>query len=339
MTPTTVARHRFVSEVNVLDQVATKGVTRVDVEVLIVGAGPAGSALALELARGGVGSTVIERTFEPPRHPKMDFLNARSMEHYARLGLEPDIRKHGVPEDREFRFLWRRNLDGPSLSDWRASSVADQRADLARATDGTMPSRAYQRMLGSTLEGLSRDHCRASELIDLREGVAVAGVEVGTDHTRATLADGSEITARWLIACDGARSLVREAAGIGLDEQGPAVTHTDVYLRSSDSRLTRDGMPFLIICANGMTLVSRDGDSAWTATYPHLSPADTAAEPLDVVRARAGGQFVIDEVLHRAVGGPPGGGRALPPGSGPPGRRRCPHVLPDRRSRCQHRHR
>jgi 2-polyprenyl-6-methoxyphenol hydroxylase-like FAD-dependent oxidoreductase len=272
----------------------------VDVDVLIVGAGPAGTALALELARGGVASTVLERSSAPPLHPKMDFLNARTMEHYARLGMESDIREHGVPEDRDFRFLWRRDLDGPILSDWRASSVAGQRADIAQATDGTMPSRAYQRVLGSTLEGLSRDHCRASELIDLREGVAVTGVEIGTDHARATLADGTELTARWLIGCDGARSMVRRAAGIGLDEQGPTVTHTDVYLRSSDPRLTRDGIPFLIICGNGMTMVSRDGDRTWTVTYPHLSAEIAAADPMDVVRAKAGEDFVIDEVLLTA---------------------------------------
>ncbi len=274
--------------------------TSVDVDVLIVGAGPAGTALALELARGGVASTLVERSSAPPLHPKMDFLNARTMEHYARLGLESDIRQHGVPEDREFRFVWRRHLDGPSLSDWRASSVADQRVDIARASDGTMPSRAYQRVLGSTLERLSRDRCRSADLIDLREGIAASDVEIGTDHARVTMTDGTELTSRWLIACDGARSLVREAAGIGLDEQGPAVTHTDVYLRSTDPRLTRDGMPFLIICGNGMTLVSRDGDSAWTATYPHLSPADAAADPLAVVRTKAGGDLVIDEVMHIA---------------------------------------
>lgn len=274
--------------------------TSVDVQVLIVGAGPAGTALALELARGGIASTVVERSSAPPLHPKMDFLNARTMEHYARLGLESDIRQYGVPEDRDFRFLWRRDLDGPSLSDWRASSVADQRADIQRATDGTMPARPYQRVLGSTLEGLSRDHCRASQLIDLREGVAVTGVEIGTDRVRATLGDGTEITASWLIGCDGARSMVRKAAGIGMDEQGPAVTHTDVYLHSSDPRLTRDGMPFLIICGTGMTMVSRDGDRAWTATYPHLNAELAAADPLEVVRAKAGGDLVIDEVLLTA---------------------------------------
>lgn len=46
--------------------------------VLIVGAGPVGATLALELAGHGVRSLVAERSMAPSTHPKMDFLNARS---------------------------------------------------------------------------------------------------------------------------------------------------------------------------------------------------------------------------------------------------------------------
>src|SRR5262244_811315 len=74
--------------------------------VLVAGAGPVGSVLALELAQHGVRSVVVDRSPTASRHPKMDFLNSRSMELLHRLGLTDDIRGLGVQADHDFTFLW-----------------------------------------------------------------------------------------------------------------------------------------------------------------------------------------------------------------------------------------
>lgn len=79
--------------------------TSVDTGVLIGGAGPVGAVLALQLARHDIPCIVLERSSGVPRHPKMDFVNGRSMELLRRLGLTEEIREVGVPADHRFTFL------------------------------------------------------------------------------------------------------------------------------------------------------------------------------------------------------------------------------------------
>ncbi len=64
----------------------------IDFDVCIVGAGPVGLTLALDLSRRGVCSVIIEREAKPGPWPKMERCNARSMEIYRRLGGSDTIR-------------------------------------------------------------------------------------------------------------------------------------------------------------------------------------------------------------------------------------------------------
>ena len=68
-----------------------------DTDVLIVGAGPVGLTLAVDLGRRGVRCTLIEQKNAPHMWPKMERCNARSMEIYRRLGLAEKIRAAGLP--------------------------------------------------------------------------------------------------------------------------------------------------------------------------------------------------------------------------------------------------
>ena len=83
-----------------------------DSDVLIVGAGPTGLTLAIDLGRRGVRCTLIEQKQRPAFLPKMERINARSMEIYRRMGLArqnsrrrlavrlPDGRLHHPQTDR-----------------------------------------------------------------------------------------------------------------------------------------------------------------------------------------------------------------------------------------------
>ena len=67
--------------------------------VLVAGGGPVGLTLAIALGRRGVRCTVVESKASHAFLPKMELLNARSMEIYGRLGMEPAIRRAGYPVD------------------------------------------------------------------------------------------------------------------------------------------------------------------------------------------------------------------------------------------------
>jgi len=65
-------------------------------EVLVVGAGPVGLTLAIDLGRRGVQCTLVEKKAAPEFLPKMERCNARTMEIFRRMGLAERIRGAGL---------------------------------------------------------------------------------------------------------------------------------------------------------------------------------------------------------------------------------------------------
>src|SRR4249920_1226324 len=99
-----------------------------DTEVLIVGAGPTGLTLAIDLGRRGVRCTLLEQQEQPAFLPKMERVNARSMEIYRRMGLAEKIRAAGLRADCPMDVYIVLSLRDPPLLNLPYSSVAQARA-------------------------------------------------------------------------------------------------------------------------------------------------------------------------------------------------------------------
>src|SRR6266702_7424356 len=85
----------------------------IESDVLIVGAGPVGLTLAIDLAWRGVDVTVVEtRTRAAPPDPKCNHVAARSMEIFRRLGVAAKLRNAGLPEDYPHSVAYRTSFTG-----------------------------------------------------------------------------------------------------------------------------------------------------------------------------------------------------------------------------------
>ena len=125
-----------------------------DAQVLIVGAGPTGLTLAIDLGRRGVRTTIIEQKDAPQFLPKMERCNARTMEIYRRMGIAEEVRAAGLPAQCPMDIFIVLSLIDPPLVHHPHPSVAAAKAQIAKSEDGSLPLEPYQLISQYTLEPL-----------------------------------------------------------------------------------------------------------------------------------------------------------------------------------------
>ncbi len=195
--------------------------------VLIVGAGPIGLVLAMDLASRGIESTVLELRHrgEPPS-VKSNHVSARSMEIFRRLGVASAVRARGLPDDYPHDVAYRTSTTGIELTRILIPSrLGRVRGDPGPDTDWPTAEPPH-RINQIFLEPILFAHAVAMPGIRLINRIEVTGFE--QDDNAVTVAardlDSGAIRrfrASYLIGCDGGRSLVRK--GIGATLAGDAV--------------------------------------------------------------------------------------------------------------------
>ena len=86
-------------------------------DVLIIGAGPVGLTLAMDLATRGVQVTIVEqRARHGNRRVKCNHISARSMEIFRRLGVAQALRNNGLPPDHPNDCAFRTTVTGQELT-------------------------------------------------------------------------------------------------------------------------------------------------------------------------------------------------------------------------------
>src|SRR5262245_38449882 len=195
-----------------------------DTEVIIVGAGPVGLTLAIDLGRRGVNCILLEQKDAPQFLPKMERCNARTMEIYRRLGIAESIRNAGFPRDAPMDVFIVTSLVEPPLLHLPYPSVAQARTEIAACNDGSMPLEPYQLISQYTLEPLLKSAAERLSSIDVRYGCEFISFDQSKTGVRAEIRDESgktaSITAQYLAGCDGGASGVRKQLGIGLSGEG-----------------------------------------------------------------------------------------------------------------------
>jgi 2-polyprenyl-6-methoxyphenol hydroxylase-like FAD-dependent oxidoreductase len=196
-------------------------------DVLIVGAGPVGLTLAIDLAWRGIDVTVVEtRAPAAPPEPKCNHVAARTMEIFRRLGVAGKIRNAGLPADYPHDISYRTSFTGQELTRIRIPC----RRDRFTATDGpdcNWPTPEPPHRINQIyLEPILFEHATAQPRIRIISRTAVEDVVAEDTSASMSLRDleSGAVTrknCRYLIGCDGARSVVRKA--IGAELSGDAI--------------------------------------------------------------------------------------------------------------------
>ncbi|MGK5695475.1 FAD-dependent oxidoreductase [Streptomyces sp. URMC 128] len=173
-----------------------------DTDVLVVGAGPTGLALGVDLARRGVAALVAERAEGLFPGSRGKGIQPRTMEVFDDLGMLDAIRAAGGPYP--VGMVWQ---DGTRTGEHRMFDPAEESEDSPYTGPWMVPQWRTQEILGARLAELGGTVAFGRELVGLTQDA---------DGVRAEFASGEPVTARYAVAADGGRSTVRRLLGIGM---------------------------------------------------------------------------------------------------------------------------
>jgi 2-polyprenyl-6-methoxyphenol hydroxylase-like FAD-dependent oxidoreductase len=192
-----------------------------DTQVIIAGAGPTGLTLAVDLGLRGIRCVLLEQKEAPLFLPKMERSNARSMEIYRRMGLADRIRAAGLPADVPMDvFIVLENVVDPPLLHKTYPSVTALKAEIAATHDGTLPLECYQLISQYTLEPFLKSVAETLPSVSVRYGHELLSFSQDANGVTAKVKDlagkTTDISASFLVGCDGGSSIVRKGLGIKL---------------------------------------------------------------------------------------------------------------------------
>ena len=213
--------------------------------VLVVGGGPVGLTLALDLGRRNVPTILVNENVVTTKSPKCGYINIRAMEHFRQLGVADEIRGSRPRGALPLRVSYRTQFCGYEYGSTDRTLSAEECA---------MSPEYPQPLFQHALEPLIRGHLERQASVDVRFGWRATQLFADEHGARVTITNvrtGEQRTihARYLVGCDGPYSTVRELIGSKLVGKDGSVerrflsgTKMIYYIRSKDLQ-SRIGLP------------------------------------------------------------------------------------------------
>ena len=276
-------------------------------DVIVSGAGPVGLFLAGELARAQCSVLLLEKA-ENPHSPlkQLPFgvrgLNALSVEALDRRGLLGELELH-------------KRLQSPHITSPTGQGPPPRRqlghfAGMPFYEDAVQPSQWPYRLPSSTATSLLSEIAELEAVltrqaetlgVDIRRGLAITGFQQSTDGVQVQTQGEQSWQGRWLVGCDGSRSVVRKAGGFDFAGTEPAFTGYSLLVDLADPGQLGPGRH---MTPRGMYLQSQPGylvvqDFDGGAFHRSGQPL-TLAHAQEVLR-RISGLDVTIRALHLAT--------------------------------------
>ncbi|PRW64255.1 FAD-dependent monooxygenase [Actinopolyspora mortivallis] len=203
-----------------------------EVDVLIVGGGPVGMALALDLRYRGVNCLLVETGDGTVSHPKVGTVGPRSMELFRRWGLAEAIRNAGWPGDHPLDAAWVTAVGEYELYRLRRGTVDDRPVhEHAPEPEAVCPQHwmapLLNRALGQAPHGPLWLRCSLETFEQDEDGVSATVSDHDSRHQHT-------IRARYVVGCDGASSRVRALCGIDAPGLYPVRVFRNILFRAPE---------------------------------------------------------------------------------------------------------
>ena len=276
-----------------------------DVPVLVVGGGPVGLTLAIDLARRGQRVLLIEQRSGPSEHPKATLLGSRSMELFRRWGLDEEIFAAAIPNEHPYYIVFTTQLAGQELHRFRSPSINEGRwrdpAALQRFRELQWSPYSKTQIGQQALEPVLRRHAERLPGLEMRHGWRFEGFTQQDDGVLVTLTElatgvTETVRAGYLVACDGGSGEIRRTLGIRRNGRGRMRSNVSFFFRSKDflpaHGLGLANLYFVFNPGSFGVFTAIDGNELWNYQYYFLDPT-RSTEELDAAA-----------ILHRAMGKP-----------------------------------
>ena len=213
------------------------------VPVLVVGGGPVGLAAACELGWRGVPCRLIEQNPATNRHPRANVVGARTMEHLRRWGIADRAIAVALHGDYPIEYIFATRVCGGEF--FRFSFPTFNRAldpteRVLREFPSVAQSPYFKTSIGQNhFEPVLLEFAGKLPDVDVRFGWRLAEFEQEEGGVAATVENAEtgareSLSADFLVACDGAKSIVRRKLGIELQGQGQLGRFLGIYFRAPD---------------------------------------------------------------------------------------------------------
>ena len=235
-------------------------------DILIVGAGPVGLTGALIAHELGLSARIIERRPTAQSAPAAHVINARTFEIWRQIGLDVEKIRSAAQSPEQAGFVhWVTHLGGKVLGTLQYEQQGDDNLSVTPSPLRNLSQHLLEPLLVSELK---------SRGIGVEYGSTWEAYEEVLDGVISTVAingQNEKISSKWLIACDGASSSVRNACGISMIGPDNLQKFFTVHFKADLKSLTASNPGILYwICdpRAGGTLISHGGDNEWVYMYP-----------------------------------------------------------------------
>jgi len=240
----------------------------IETQVVIIGAGPVGLGMAIELAHRGIECTVVEEGDGTVAHPRTGLVAIRTMELLRRWGLAEPVRNCGFPSDYQLSMVFCTSLNGLLLDreDYPSMRQTPTPPETPEKKQ-RCPQMWLQPILLQAAQTSDRTHFlfkhRFEQLSQDAEGVEAVVIDLVTGKS-------VNLHGKYLLGCDGVTSKVRRQLGIEIDDRLLSYSINILFrvpgLTSKHSM--GEAERYMFVGVEGMwgNLTVIDGDELWRLT-------------------------------------------------------------------------